>query len=767
MGIKDIIQHQKFKEAQGILLMALAFYLLVSLLTYNPLDSSLNVASGSISNYGGRLGAILADLSYQLLGIAALLLPFLLFWWGQSSFRLVEMAHPLLRTVGAVLLLWGTGYLAGLISGPYKTDLLLFELDHAGGLWGEEMAFWSQGYLGVWGAYLAAAVLIILGWAFITPKSLAFIGIGGINLMAYPLVKLGEVWKRRRENRAGRRHKTVGSVDEDIKEPSPPAPLGPSLGARPLPGGEGGYEVSFSSPRPSGEGLGVREEVELEGKEGAAPQSAFDFARTPTSYQLPPISLLDAPPAQTVKVSSQEIAENSALLERTLKEFGVEARVVAVQPGPVITRYELEPAPGVKVVRIVTLADDLALALRALSVRIVAPIPGKAVVGVEIPNYQRRTVYLKEILAAEKFQKMAGARHSVSLQVALGKDIGGEPYIADLTAMPHLLVAGATGSGKSVAINAMILSILFAARPQEVKFILVDPKRVELAPYNGLMHLLCPVINDPKEAAQALRWAVGHMEDRYRLLAAKGSRNLASYNRLVQNQPLRQREAEGLESLPYVVIVIDELADLMATAPAEVEDSVARLAQMARAVGMHLIIATQRPSVDVITGIIKANFPARLAFQVSSKVDSRTILDVNGAESLLGQGDMLFMPPSTNKPLRLHGAWVSEVEVKRVVNFISRFGSPQYDRHITHIKKEKVDTDDIPDELYERAVSLVIDMQEASISKIQRKLRVGYNRAARMIEMMEQDGIISTADGVRPRKVLKNKEEWRREDRLI
>jgi S-DNA-T family DNA segregation ATPase FtsK/SpoIIIE len=452
------------------------------------------------------------------------------------------------------------------------------------------------------------------------------------------------------------------------------------------------------------------------------------------------------------------MAQNSRLLEKKLLEFGVEGRVTAVNPGPVITSYELEPGPGIKINRIVALADDLALGLKAMSVRVVAPIPGKAAVGVEIPNQHRATVYLRDVLGTKEF-----ANESLQLPLALGKESGGAPMVADLTQMPHLLIAGETGSGKSVCINSLILSFVYRAQPRDVRLLLVDPKRVELSVYNGIPHLVDKVVVDPKDAARRLQRVVLHMEERYKLFAHVGARNLQSYNRrMALEPPPEDPEAPGIHSgpLPLLVVVIDELADLMMTAQSDVENAIMRLAQMARAVGIHLIVATQRPSVDVLTGVIKANFPARISFRVASKVDSRTILDMNGAEALLGKGDMLFVPPGSSRPIRIHGCNVTEVEIRRVVDFLANQGrSEEFVWSLLPPEPEAAADEDDGDELYRQAVDMVVQTQQASISMIQRRLRVGFNRAARMIERMERDGVVSPMDGTRPREVLVSRGE--------
>jgi S-DNA-T family DNA segregation ATPase FtsK/SpoIIIE len=500
------------------------------------------------------------------------------------------------------------------------------------------------------------------------------------------------------------------------------------------------------------------------------------------AYLLPDAAeLLSEPTGALSKVTEEELKTQSDILAKALLSFGIEGKVTEVRPGPVVTMYEFEPAPGTKVARIVNLADDLALAMKAISLRIVAPLPGKSVVGIEVPNLYRETVSMREVVTSDVFSR---ARSKLTL--ALGKDIFGGPVTADLKTMPHLLVAGATGAGKSVSLNTMLLSILFSARPDEVKLLLIDPKMLEFQTYDGIPHLLRPVITDPKSAARGLGWVVQEMERRYKLLAEAGVRNVDAYNRKVArsqgvlsegeagikaDQPelpiqfLSEEERlaagesvipEGSpgsfappptppEPLPYIVVMIDELADLMMVAPKDVEDKIARLAQMARASGIHLVLATQRPSVDVLTGLIKANFPARIAFQVSSKTDSRTILDANGAEALLGRGDMLYLASGTGRLMRLHGSYASDDDVRRVVEFVKQQALPSYNQELQSLKQEEAKEEEAQDEVYEQAKELVLSTGQASASLIQRRLRVGYPRAARMIEQMEADGLVGAA----------------------
>jgi DNA segregation ATPase FtsK/SpoIIIE, S-DNA-T family len=521
------------------------------------------------------------------------------------------------------------------------------------------------------------------------------------------------------------------------------------------------------------------------------PGGSFTMAPGHSAFVPPPISILTGEASQAVPLDRDGLTATAEKLRQKLASFGIQGQVTQIRPGPVVTMFEFLPAAGIKVSRIAGLADDLAMAMEALRVRIVAPIPGKGVVGIEVPNKQRETVVLRELVEQDAFQKS----HS-RLAMCLGKDIEGMPYVADLAKMPHLLIAGTTGSGKSVAVNSMLVSMLLRATPEEVRFLMVDPKMLELSVYEGIPHLLLPVVTDAKKAAMALRWAVEEMERRYQLLAECGVRNIASFNKKVEKEgdgarrsqkapkqtrvvdltaapppaespiPAVQPELPGvaahnpepLRKLPYLVIIIDELADLMMVASREVETYIARLAQMARAAGIHLMVATQRPSTDVVTGVIKANFPARISFQVASRHDSGTIINAPGAENLLGMGDMLILPPGTSTLTRVHGPYVDEREIHAVVEHWKAQGAPVYDSNILRPRAEDGDglplEDEGPDELYDQAIAALADMRFISISLLQRKLRVGYNRAARMIERMEREGIVGPADGAKPREVL-------------
>jgi S-DNA-T family DNA segregation ATPase FtsK/SpoIIIE len=721
------------REILGVSLLALAALLALSLFSFNPDDVSFNNQPSEpqkTANLAGMVGSYLADIFFQIFGLTAFLSPFVLSFFALRLIRSPETALVPLKMIS-----WGGLFLAvsGLLSlGLGKISLLGGAFDSGGAL-GRVIAHTGERFLNLGGAFLFLALALVICMMVITNLSWAEVSQAVSQIYSSSVERWQAFLKARRKKKKEEAKK--------LKEPVAPVIVGQ-------------IEPPVQPPP-----VVVKEK-----------QEHFPFLDSGGSYVLPPLSLLEDPEQKDVRVDKESLLANAKILEKRLSDFGVEGKVVEVRPGPVITMYEYEPAPGVKINKIVSLSDDLALALRAISVRIVAPIPGKAAVGIEIPNSIREPVYLKDILGAEDFS------HSESkLTLALGKDIFGTPFVTNLGRMPHLLVAGATGTGKSVSLNSMICSILYKADPEEVKFLMIDPKRLELSIYEGIPHLLHSVVFDPKAAAMVLRWATQEMEVRYRLMAEKGVRNIERYNQKVEKEKKEHRKKpvvpapEGAEAtngqggepaqpLPFIVIVIDELADLMMVSARDVEASLTRLAQMARAAGIHLLLATQRPSVDVLTGVIKANFPTRISFQVSSKTDSRTILDANGAEHLLGSGDMLFLPPGTSRLLRVHGAYVSEVEILRVVEHWKKQARPVYDQSILEAKEEAQETDaDGYDEMYDQAVALVTDTRQASISMIQRRLRVGYNRAARMIEKMEQEGVVGPADGSKPREVYARK----------
>jgi S-DNA-T family DNA segregation ATPase FtsK/SpoIIIE len=751
------------REAEALVGGALAVFVALALLSYAPEHPR--------DNLGGPLGHFLADTALRAIGIAAYLFPVYVALMAVALVRRSAKDFGGSRVGGAVLLLCGVAALAGLAVGGKSTP-------RGGGWLGGFLGHVLQSFLGAPGAYLVITVALVMSVVLATGVSL-FELTGRAGATAWERLRAAGAWVMARVRRP--------AVATDAGEPPPPA-----RDAR------GGKPIALTDVVE--EGLRRRtDKAEKPNKPVEAPPPIIrgperkpEPSKRPKrvelqeelfaedSYRLPTLSLLDPPAKTTAPIDETALLTSSRILENKLADFGVAGKVVAVRPGPVITTFEFEPAPGVKVSRIVNLADDLTMALRAASVRILAPIPGKPVVGVEVSNPKRDTVYIRELIESDPFN---GAESKLTL--AIGKDTTGNCYVHDLGRMPHLLIAGATGTGKSVSMNAMIMSILYKASPRDVRMIMIDPKMLELSVYEHIPHLLVPVVTNPKKAAAALSNMVKEMEDRYRLLHDKGVRNVDSYNRLLtqaaeaegrdeeeaDEETGEEEEAEAAEAtpaggegglqhrhLPRVVVIIDELADLMLTVGHEIEESITRLAQKARAAGIHLILATQRPSVDVITGLIKANFPARISFQVTSGTNSRTILDCIGAERLLGSGDMLFLPPGTARVVRLHGAFVSDQDVHRVVDFIKRQEQPRYEMALLQGDDEEGaegdDVEDFSDELYDLAVAQVTEHRQASISWLQRRLRVGYNRAARMIERMEREGVVSAPAGAKGREVI-------------
>ena len=686
------------REAKGIVALALAGFGLVALGAYDP---SLNPVdqSSPVGPVGDWLGAA----SFWAVGYAGYLLPLLLALYGASAFVQPRIGAGWPALVGLALLVTSvTGMLAR------ATDTLTDLPIPRGGVVGWAVSEALQRSVGTVGAWIILIALVPVGILFVTQLSY-----GALSRA------LGARLRR------GARAKS-------------PVASGPSLATADLPAWSGAHAevpppqlVVKEPPRPK---PGLAEK-------GLAWQETFDFGeRSAKSFQLPPVGLLAPPPASQLSRTREELEANAGILKKKLQDFGVDGHIVQASPGPVITSYEFEPAAGVKVSQVVNLSDDLALAMKAASVRIVGPIPGRGTVAVEVPNPETAIVYLREILVSAEFVESKGR-----LPLALGKDTTGNPVVSDLAVMPHLLIAGSTGSGKSVGLNTMICSLLYKATPADVRFLLIDPKRLELGVYEGIPHLLSPVVTDAKEASARLKWIVGKMDERYKQLQAKAARNIEGYN----------REVPPEEKLPYWIVVVDELADLMMVSAGEVQNSLVRLAQIARAVGIHLIIATQRPSVDVVTGLIKANFPTRIAFQVASKVDSRTVLDGNGAEQLLGRGDMIFLPPGGSRQMRVHGSWVADNEVKAICEFLRKQGAAVYEK--VELPEETApggaDGDD-RDDVYWDAVNLVIAQRAASISFLQRRLGLGYPKAARFIDMMEQDRIIGPGQGAKPREIL-------------
>jgi len=712
------------KEIFGILLFFLVIFTLISLLSYHHTDPSINNAgaAGPVHNLFGTIGSQVAGVLIGLWGLGALWVPVLLLLASINSFS-SQSRHAMTTIVaGGILLLMTTGSLLALRQDYY---VILGSRYSAGGIIGIPLKEFLVEYANPSGGAIILGLVWLIGFILATRFSL--LGFYGrcrtILSLLFDRLRTILIKSRERRQKARKRRKHLKAAARKparkIKIQAPPV-------------------VPKQKPQPQ--------------------QKLFDFMRSDGTYAKPGAELLEDPEDRPVSVNAESLRMQSKLLEKKLEDFGVNGEVVAVNPGPVITTFEYAPAPGVKINKIVNLADDLALALRAISIRIVAPIPGKAAIGIEVPNADRETVRFKEIVSSDAYEKAKS-----KLTICLGKDIVGNPVAATLDKMPHLLIAGATGAGKSVALNTMICSLLYKATPDEVKLIMVDPKRIELSAYDGIPHLITAVVKDAKKATNALYWAVREMEHRYELLSDKKSRNISQYNQKILREQAKAKktsEEEGAQEqpkpLPYIVIIIDELADLMMVASRDVEVALTRLAQMARAAGIHLILATQRPSVDVLTGIIKANFPTRLTFQVSSKTDSRTIIDTNGAENLLGMGDMLFLPPGTGRLQRIHGAYISETELARIIEFIKTQKAPEYDPAVveTPAKEEPGGGELEYDEHYDTAVALVTKTGQASISMIQRHLRIGYNRAARIVDVMEQEGVVGPADGAKPREVL-------------
>ncbi|MBI4341460.1 MAG: DNA translocase FtsK [Candidatus Omnitrophica bacterium] len=713
-------------RATGALIATTGLFLTICFLTYSPEDIpwlSFPPAQPPV-NLGGRLGAWVGFIGRGGFGWASLAAPLLCVLWAWRAWR---SQAPELR--------WGSMALATLcLMGSFGTLLALTAATDAaraqlGGTVGFLLAGSGSYYLGVLGTVLVAGCVGLLSWLIAAGQTLSS---PGAQLLRRAGARMHTLIRRPAAAAAASK-----AAAEPAAEPAAAAPAG------------------MPPPR-----VRIRSTIEPKPKTVPTPprrQSAGGF-------QLPPLGLLADPPPLSERQISEDLQANARILIDTLQDFGIEARVTNIDRGPSVARYEVMPAPGVKLTKIVSLADDLALVMKAASCHIVAPIPGKGCVGIDVPNSKATVVYLKEIVTSPEFTSSPSP-----IVLPIGKDVSGQAIVTDLRECPHLLIAGATGSGKTVCLNSVLLGIMMHASPEQVKFLMVDPKMVELAMFNAIPHLVAPVVTNAKKAAVALQWAVGEMERRYQLFARAGTRNIEQYNkRLASGASLPKPEAssEGETAddgppddgrpLPYLVVVIDELADLMMIAAQDVEGAIARLAQLSRAVGLHMILATQRPSVDVITGVIKANFPARLAFQVASKVDSRTILDVNGADKLLGRGDLLFLRPGTAKPLRAQGAFVTDAEIERVTTFLKQQRSPTYDEGLLDKARqpEHAMGGGEHDEMYETAKQLVLDTGQASTSFLQRRLRLGYGRAARLLDQMEQEGLVGPAQGSRPREVL-------------
>ncbi len=787
---------RRASEFLGVAVFAVALIWLISLASYSASDPVWFFNTGSElppTNFAGRIGAFLGELSYQMLGYAAYLIPLVVVVIGWHYFwcRTLDAAYT--KLMGAALLFCCISSFLSLAFGALDVGGKEFR---AGGYIGDRLAAVLAEYLNRTGSIIL--ILTVLFAAIILSTQFSF-----GRLFSVLSQTARERWtamraaveQRREEKQRDRQRQEVlkkhlGKESKDARGlPALVAPK-PAMTVNPPPASKDAPATAQEASTPARSKTAAMVSAAAAALKAASSRPtpppikrpAPAFSREPAlplpepekspverkkgAYALPPNALLDAAKPEQ-KIDERQLMDGARLLEDKCREFSVEGTVVQIHPGPVVTTYEFKPDAGVKYSKITGLADDLCLAMQAESV-IIDRIPGKSTVGIQIPNRNREQISLRELLESDAYR-----RSTSKLTLAMGKTIHGEPFLTDLATMPHLLIAGSTGAGKSVSVNAMITSILMRATPDEVRFIMVDPKRLELGMYEDIPHLLTPVVMDPKLAANALRWAVREMEERYKTLAAFGVRNIEQYNRNVRamqeekkGEPIIDEKGVELKTLPFIVVLIDELADLMMVAGNEVEESIARLAQMARAIGIHLVLATQRPSVDVITGLIKANMPARLSFRVTSKIDSRTILDGNGAEQLLGKGDMLYLPPASSRFVRLHGPYISEQESARLASFLRKQGKPTYDTTVTADEKGNAQehTEFDKDELYDEASRIVVSSGQASISYLQRRLRIGFSRAARLVDMMEMDGLVSAAAGGKPREVLVKKEYFEEVD---
>jgi S-DNA-T family DNA segregation ATPase FtsK/SpoIIIE len=760
---------RRLAELSGLALLFLAVASLLSLLSYSAADPSVNATAAGVDdggadgshNWFGWIGASLANLLLQSFGVLAFVAPIPLALYGWQRLRHRGLPGNPWQIAGYVTLALAVAALLALIYDPIRYGGDAFRAGGFVGLWSANAMI---AVLARPGALVLSATLIAAMIVLLTRFSLAHaaetVGQGAAIAARGTATAARQVVEAARAARDSRAKSRPAPVTRARPEPAPTVDRRPSIDLEDeeaeAPANAEAEEAAAAptpvtppkrpQPRPA---AGTRAEAK-------ARQSTLPIEPTEAGYALPPLDLLNPVQPQSAD-DEKELLERARQLTEKFHEFNMEGSVVAIHPGPVVTTFEFKPDAGVKYSKITSMTDDLCLALKAESVRI-DRMPGRSTVGIEVPNRSQETIYPRELIASEKFRASRS-----KLTLALGKDIGGEGFVAELDRMPHLLIAGATGAGKSVMLNGMIVSLLYKSTPAEVRFIMIDTKMIELGIYQNIPHLLIPVVTDPKKASISLQWAVREMERRYHLLAAVGVRNIAQFNELLEREPDRTMESDTsdepvpLRHLPYIVIVIDEMADLMMVSSADVEESIMRLAQMARAVGLHLILATQRPSVDVITGTIKANFPSRIAFRVSQRVDSRTIIDQNGAEQLLGRGDMLYLPTGSARLTRLHSGFITEPEINRLTAFLKKMAKPIYDESVLE------DPEESPragydggerDTMFVEAVRLVLQEGQCSITLIQRRLRLGYARAARIVDMMEQEGVVGPADGSKPRELL-------------
>ena len=714
------MKERRLNEVKGVILVAVGLMVLASLIRFDRADLVFFTSHPNFppKNLLGVFGAYLAGFLVFLFGnISSFILPVLVIMLGVKFFRQDKPYLSIPRIMGMFVLLVSLSSLIGMFN--LSNDLFRF---HTAGFLGSLTSNFVTAYFSRLGGFIIFVTFIILSLALVTEILISSLFLNTLEKSKSFLSGLFSFSNKQKATLVKVKQNLLNKNNLPFKkQEQQAAPSKPKI-----------FMPEATRPKIQIKSKSQGEEIKVKPKELKI-----------GDYHLPSVDLLDEAPAPDTKQMKEDLEASARILEDTLTDFGIMAKVTDIIRGPVITRYELEPAPGVKINRIEALSDDIALAIKAQSVRIIAPIPGKGRVGVEVPNLHSALVCIKDLLVSAEYHKQKS-----SLALALGKDITGRSVFGDLDDMPHLLIAGTTGSGKTVCVNTCILSLLFRGSPNELKFLMIDPKMVELMPFNGLPHLLCPVVTDAKKAAIALNWVVGQMEERYQLLAKAGVRNIEAYN-------------EKQEKIPYIVVIVDEFADLMTVARDQIENAITRLAQLSRAVGIHLILATQRPSVDVITGVIKANLPARISFKVASKVDSRTVLDMNGAETLLGKGDMLFLQPGKEDLIRIQGALVKDAEIERVVGFIKAQGEPAYDDQILkEQQKSSLANGGEKDELYDEAVRVIMESNQASVSILQRRMRLGYTRAARIIDIMELEGLVGPYEGSKPRRILVDRENW-------